>query len=207
MAKRISREASAGQRQRLAQEAARLMVDHGIADFGLAKRKAAERFAVSGAGVLPSNAQIEACLVEHQRIFAPETRDYVDVLRRLAADVMDRLAMFQPRLVGTVLSGTVTVNTVVELHLFSDVPELVAAELEQQGINAGDCERRYRFDARKNSVPVPGFKFAVDGVQIRAMVFPEDGLRQAPLSAVDRRPMERAPLRKVLHLLTELEAQ
>jgi hypothetical protein len=37
-------------RARLAQESARLMIEHGIADFGLAKRKAADRLAVRAAG-------------------------------------------------------------------------------------------------------------------------------------------------------------
>jgi len=184
------------------------MIDHGIADFGLAKRKAAERFAVSGAGVLPSNAQIEACLAEHQRIFSPDThKDRVGALRRVAAAAMDRLAMFQPRLVGPVLNGTATVNTVVELHLFADVPELVAAELERQGTHPGDCERRYRFDMRKSGTAVPGFKFVLDGVQVWAMVFPENGVRQAPLSPVDRRPMERASLHRVLALVAADEAE
>ena len=37
-------------REQLAEEAARLIHDHGIQDYGLAKRKAAERFGVRAAG-------------------------------------------------------------------------------------------------------------------------------------------------------------
>ena len=40
-------------RQAIAQEAARLMVERGIHDFLLAKRKAAERFGVTDIGVWP----------------------------------------------------------------------------------------------------------------------------------------------------------
>ena len=41
-------------RRALAQEAARIMAEHGIRDFLVAKRKAAERFGVTdGAALLP----------------------------------------------------------------------------------------------------------------------------------------------------------
>jgi hypothetical protein len=204
MAKRSSRGPDSGQRQRLAEEAARLMMEHGIGDFGLAKRKAAERFAAGNAGALPSNQQIEACLAERQRIFAPDLhKDRVGWMRRLAASVMDSLAAFEPRLVGPVLTGTATVNTVIELHLFSDSPEVVADALEGRGHKLGDCERRYRFKPREAGRPVPGFRFVVDGAEIWAMVFPENGLRQAPLSPVDRRPMERAAHHRVAALSGE----
>src|SRR5689334_8771779 len=93
-------------RERLAQEAARLMAENGIADFGLAKRKAAERLGVRGARALPTNAQIQASLVERQRLFEPEEHEHrLAELRRVAADVMLGLEAFAPRLVGAVLAG------------------------------------------------------------------------------------------------------
>ena len=74
-------------REQLAQEAARLMAENGIEDFGLAKRKAAERLGISHAGVLPSNSRIQECLAERQRIFAPVIHDRrLSALRRLAAE-------------------------------------------------------------------------------------------------------------------------
>jgi len=187
--------------QRLAEEAARLMIEHGIADFGLAKRKAADKLALSRYGVLPSNAQIQACLAERQRIFEPQVhQDRVAFLRGLAADLMASLAGFNPRLVGAVLEGTATASSGIELHLFCDSAEQVAAALESRGIRFGDCERRYRFASRKTPSIVPGFKFDIDGVRVWGMVFPEKGLREAPLGPVDRRPMQRAPRTRVLSL-------
>ena len=49
-------------RTALAQEAARIMSEQGIDDYGLAKRKAAERFGASDIAVLPKNTEIEAAL-------------------------------------------------------------------------------------------------------------------------------------------------
>ena len=203
MPKGNSRVAAAGIRERLAQEAARLMIEHGIADYRLAKRKAAERLAVSRTRTLPSNAQIEACLAERQRIFEPATQsDRVGRLRRVAADTMEMLSLFGPRLVGPVLSGTATSNSPIELHLFADAPESVAGVLARAGIDCEECQRRYRFSGRRVEL-VPGFSFVSAGERILLIVFAENGLREAPLSPVDQRPMERAGNARVRALLVE----
>ena len=188
-------------REHLAQEAARLIVDHGMHDYGQAKRKAALRFGVREAGALPSNSEVEASVTERQRIFAPEIHELrLAAMRGLAADIMEFLADFQPRLVGPVLAGTVTDNTPLELHVFTDSPEAVLAVLEAQGASSRDCQRRYRFNGQAMS-SVPGFSFTREGERVYIIVFAEKGVRQAPLSPVDRRPMQRAGRRRVLALL------
>jgi hypothetical protein len=190
-----------GTRERLAHEAARMMAEGGIEDFGLAKRKAAERLGIRGAGALPTNAEIEVCLAERLRIFDPDdTQGRLDSLRRVAADVMLDLEAFSPRLVGAVLSGTVTIASGVELHVFADAPELVAAHLEQSGTSVRDCQRRYRLDAT-TTVQRPGFCFERDGESIEVFVFPERSAHQPPLSPIDQKPMRRAARGAVLALL------
>ena len=204
MPRRRSRSApqSSGElRERLAQEAARVMAEGGIEDFGLAKRKAAERLGVRGLSALPTNAEIESCLAERLRIFEPDGHPLrLAKLRRLAADVMLDLEPFEPRLVGAVLAGTVTINSGVELHVFADAPEQVAAALERDGGALRDCQRRFRLDA-DTTVQVPGFTLARAGEQIDVLVFPERAAHHAPLSPVDRKPMRRAARSAVLALL------
>jgi hypothetical protein len=188
-------------RGQLADEAARVMLEHGIQDFGLAKRKAAQRLGVRAAGALPSNAQIQERLAERQRLFAPEDHDQrLTKLRRLAVVVMAYLEEFRPRLVGAVLDGTATINAAVELHVFSDSPELVAAALEAQGNRVYDSQRRYRF-GRDDLPQIPGFELMLDEEDIEVMVFPERGSHHAPLSAIDGRPMRRASRGAVIALL------
>ena len=117
-------------REQLAQEAARLIVDHGMHDYGQAKRKAALRFGVRESSALPSNSEIESSVIERQRIFEPELHERrVTALRRLAVEIMDFLFAFQPRLVGPVLAGTVTDNSPLELHVFTESPEQVLNQL------------------------------------------------------------------------------
>ena len=190
-------------RDQIADEAARLIRDHGIQDYGLAKRKAAARFGVSMAGALPSNAEIQARVLERQRVFdGADERDRLAHMRRLAVELMEVLEPFEPRLAGATLMGTISPSSRVELHLFTDAPEEVLLVLEGRGLGIRNCQRRYRYNGNgRNPVIVPGFRVALRGEQIDALVFPEKGLRQAPMSPIDGRPMRRADCAKVRALL------
>jgi hypothetical protein len=189
-------------RSEIATEAARFMSEHGIEDYGLAKRKAAERLGVrANAGSLPSNEQVHAQLLERQRIFEPEgSAERLAHLRRIAADVMAVLEAFRPRLVGPVLDGSVIVNSTIELHAFADAPEAVAAALEDRGLRLRDSQRRYRF-GKGETEQVPGYDLSLEGEQLRVMVFRERGAAHAPLSPIDGKPMRRASRSAVMALL------
>lgn len=185
----------------VADEAARVMAEHGVRDFALAKRKAAERLGLSARGALPSNAQIQERLVARQRLFGRDIHDArIAKMRRLAAQVMGTLEEFRPRLVGAVLDGTATINAAIELHVFSDSPELVAEALEAEGGRVYDTQRRYRFGPDDNQ-EIPGFEFVLDDEELKVMVFPERGAHHAPQSPVDGRPMRRASRATVIGLL------
>src|SRR5690606_16422816 len=83
----------------LAQEAARIMAEQGIDDFGLAKRKAAERLGATDIAVLPKNTEIEAALAAHHRLFEGRKHSTaLSALRRTALQAMKLLDNFQPRL-------------------------------------------------------------------------------------------------------------
>ena len=178
------------------------MVEHGIQDFALAKRKAADRLGVrANDGALPSNAQIQERVVERQRIFEPDGRDERLVkMRSVATDVMEVLDEFRPKLVGAVLDGTATLNSAIELHVFSDAPEAVAARLEAQGFRLHDSQRRYRF-GRESTEQIPGYDLVVADEELQVMVFPERGSSHSPLSPIDGKPMRRASRTAVLALL------
>jgi hypothetical protein len=178
------------------------MVEHGIQDFALAKRKAAERLGLRpNAGSLPSNAQIQERVVERQRLFEPDGREErLAKLRSVATNVMEVLEQFRPKLVGAVLDGSATLSSAIELHVFSDAPEAVAAALEAQGLRLHDSQRRYRF-GRDATEQIPGFELMVDDEELEVMVFPERGSSHSPLSPIDGKPMRRASRSAVLALL------
>ena len=188
-------------RRALAQEAARVMAEHGVRDFLFAKRKAAERFGVVDGAVLPRNSEIEEALAEYQRLFGGD--EHIESLyaqRLAAAEAMRALTNFQPRLVGPVLSGTATEHAHIQLHVFADRAETVAFRLMDQGVPYEMGEKRLKLNADRVLLQ-PVLEMEIDAQPIEVIVFPIDGIRQAPVSPVDGKPMRRADLAEVEALL------
>lgn len=203
MAKRSNSLRTEQIRLALAQEAAKIMAEQGIGDFLLAKRKAAERMAIRDLSVLPKNTEIEAALSERQRLFGhDEHAEELAELRRTSLQVMRLLAQFQPRLVGSVLSGTATRHSDINLHLFADQTETVSWRLLEDGIEHELGEKKLRYEPGR-SVSYPSYRFVAGNHKIEAVVFPIDGIRQAPNSPVDGRPMHRADVAELQSLLNQ----
>lgn len=190
-------------RRRVALEAARLISEHGIRDYQLAKRKAARHVGVSEDGYLPRNREIEDALREHQRLFRADEQVLALRARREAArEVMRFLERFEPRLVGPVLNGTADVHSPVNLHVFDDSPERVAVWLHDHGIAFETRAHTFRMDRQRNA-EYPVLLFDASGVAVDITIFPLDALRQAPLGRTDERPQQRASLSQVETLLAE----
>jgi len=188
-------------RQAVAEEAARIMREQGVDDFLLAKRKAAERLGVTDASILPRNTEIEAALVAHQRLFAADRHEAdLAAMRRSALEAMRLMSDFQPRLVGPVLTGTASAHSEINLHLFTESPEAVSIRLEERGVPHEVLERRLRYE-RDRVVTYPALRFVAGRQTVDAVVFPLDGIRQAPSSPVDGKPMRRASAAEVEALL------
>lgn len=187
-------------RSAVAQEAARLMAEHGIQDYLVAKRKAAERYGVSDTAMLPKNTEIEAALVSYQRLFgAAQHASSLQEQRRVALQAMKLLEKFEPRLVGAVLTGSATEYADIQLHVFSDSPENVYLHLMDNRYEYEVFERRMRMSAER-VVLVPSVRFEMGAEMVEAFVFPKDGIRQAPISPVDGKPMRRAGMGEVREL-------
>jgi hypothetical protein len=188
-------------RQVVAQEAARLIIDHGIRDYRVAKQKAAERLGVNGRGSLPGNGEVESAVADHLQIFGGESHiDLLRLMRTAALSAMELLTEFSPRLVGPVLAGTADENSAVNLHVFADSPEVVAMDIGDMGIQFRPYERRLK--SRRGRIETyAGFEFNHSNETIQTTVFPIDGIRQAPLSPIDGKPMKRIDINAVQELL------
>jgi len=185
------------QRALLAQEAARLICEHGITDFRTAKSKAAWSLGLSDRGALPSNLEIETALAERNRIFSAEPHArLLGKLRSVAVEVMHELQPFTPCLVGSVLSGNITEHSNIHVHVFADSSELVGMRLDACGIHHQLRQRRHSI--RRGRVETfPGYDFFAEDFTVETTVFPERRKGHAPLSPVDGKPMRRARLRDV----------
>ena len=190
-------------RQMLAQEAARIIVEQGIQDFRVAKNKAAERLGLRDRGSLPGNFEIQQAVGDHLKLFRGDAHfNLLQALRRAALSAMEILSPFSPRLVGPVLNGTAADNSAVNLHVFSDTPELIAMKLDENRLNYRPYERRLK-SRRDRAETYAGYRFHHDDSSIGATVFPVDGMRQAPISPVDGRPMKRADEAAVRRLIED----
>lgn len=188
-------------RQMLAQEAARIIVNHGVRDYRAAKMKAAERLGFSTRGTLPGNAEIEQAVADHLQLFGREAHgDFLSDLRKTALEAMGLLQAFNPRLVGPVLNGTADEHSAINLHVFADHPELIAHALDDAGIAHKPYERRLK-SRRDQAETYAGFQFVLDYSTIEATVFMENGIRQAPLSPITGKPMQRADRKAVAAML------
>ncbi|MDH3430293.1 MAG: hypothetical protein OEQ14_09810 [Gammaproteobacteria bacterium] len=188
----------------LAQEAARIIVNQGLRDYRAAKIKAAERLGLNSRGSLPRNSEIERAVSDHLQLFGRESHsDFLHSMRKIALSAMELLVVFTPRLVGPVLSGTADENSSVNLHVFADSAEHVAMQLANSGYSYRPYERRLKTRPGRSatSCTFAGFEFDHQMARIEATVFPVDGIRQAPISPIDGRPMRRADSKAVRSLL------
>ena len=200
---RKSESANDRARMMLAQEAARIIAEDGLNDYHAAKVKAAERLGLTARGALPGNGEIELALGDHMQLFHGDSHeDLLHALRSAALSAMQLLSSFAPRLVGPVLSGTAGIHSAVDLHVFSDSSEQVAGQLRNEQVVCKLFERRMK--SRRDQVATfAGYQFLHRDVSIQATVFPFDGLRQAPISPVDGKPMRRADSEAVIAMLEE----
>lgn len=179
-------------RQEIAQEAARILVTEHSSNLHTAKLKAAERLGIRDACCLPGNDEVEAALRAYQSLFHAEAQSkFLARIRTIALDAMTFFHSFEPRLVGSVLSGTAMLGSTVNLHIFSDNVEDVAILLMESNIPYLLASNRFVI-GNSHTIDFPTYCFVVDDVSIEAVVFPLKQLREPPRITVGGNLVERA---------------
>lgn len=126
------------ERESIAHTAATLIAEHGIADWALAKRKAARQLGLPERGSLPGDDEVEDALREYHALFGGEEHAASLRAQREEALVwMRRLAGFRPLLVGGVAEGWATQHSDIRLELAADDAKSVELTL----INGGASYR------------------------------------------------------------------
>ena len=172
-------------RQMIAQQAARLMAEDGVHDYGYAKKKAGRQLGVSENSVLPTNAEIEEEIrLYHQLFSADEQPVELAKLRQAALATMQLFKQFNPHLTGSVLDGSAGKFAQTDIHLFADSAKEVEIFLLNQQIPYENSEKSYRFSDKpskdkkekvRKSVPV--FTLETEFGFIKLSVFDVDDLR------------------------------
>jgi predicted nucleotidyltransferase len=191
-------------RRLIAQEAARIMYEEGAREYRDAKRKAARQFgsekAPSLGAHLPSNAEIH---LELQRLIGLYEEEVLPErllrLRLSALNIMELLAPFRPYLVGSVLSGAVTAQSDIDLHLFAASCEEVEEYLRSKEVPFEQEVVSVRHGGE--FFDYPHIYLEEEGVVVECSVYPLADIHRVPKSSITGRPMERADAKRLRRLI------
>ena len=194
--------ARSGERSRIAHLAARIMVEDGIEDYALAKKKAARQAGVADTRHLPGNDEIDDALKSYQQTFhADDQRDRLQELREKAVRAMQELTEFNPHLYGSVLSGSAGKYADINLQLFTDDAKAVELFLIGRGIDYKPGQSSlYSGEAR---ITVPIFTMNDEGTDIEIIVLSPHDARMPLKTSPAGKAIERAKLPAVENLLSQ----
>ena len=167
------------------------MAEHGIADYGTAKRKAARNLGIGEGGHLPTNEEVEEELRVWQSLYREdEQREHLHDLRSTALEVMAALSPFHPYLTGAALDGTAGRYSAVEIDLFADSSKDVEISLLSRGICYEITQsRRHGIDAQLrldwNDLPVTVSIFPLNAERQQPKGGPGRGRQRARASTVE----------------------
>lgn len=187
-------------RELIAQSAARLIAEDGIQDYAIAKRKAARQMGAPDTHSLPSNNEVQAALKAYQALYQKDEQALrLERLRRDALDTMHLLERFNPYLTGSVLSGTATRYSGIDLQLYTDSVKELELFLLNRNIPYETSTRRFR--RNDELIQVPCFILHGTDTDIRVAVFSSDDVRKVVKDPADGKHLERARIEQVKDLL------
>jgi hypothetical protein len=123
-------------RTRIAQAAARLIAEHGLTDWSLAKRKACRELGLPAHEALPGNEEVEQALRDYNSLFRAATQPVSLRAQRLdALRWMERFSRWDPVLTGAVAAGWATEHSEVRLVLEAEDATAVELTLINEGVS------------------------------------------------------------------------
>ena len=199
-------------RQMIAQQAARMMAEEGISDYGYAKKKAGRQLGVTDKQGVPSNLEVEEEIRLYNALYLADVQpEHLAQLRKNALFTMELLQQFNPYLTGAVLDGTAGVGTETHIHLFADSAKEVEIFLLNENIPFEVNEKSYRVlnDGRRDKrgdgrKTVPMVTLETDLGLIKISIFEVDDVRYATKRASDGGNALRANIERVRNMLDAL---
>ena len=188
-------------RRHIAAEAARLMYIREESEYFRAKMKAARRVVKGDVKPrdLPSNSEIRDEVQALARMHEGQRRaDNLREMRVGALRVMRVLRSFRPRLIGSTLTGHVRRGSDIDIHVFSDSIEAVAAALEAEGIVCEVERKRVRKEGREQ---VFVHIHCTDSFPYEFTIYPSNMAHYVFKSSVTGRAIERAGIGDLEQLL------
>ena len=185
----------------IAQEAAKIIDEKGIQQFGQAKFKAAENLNAMDNGCLPSNSDIEKKLIEYYQLFQTDVHlDHILSLRKIALDIMHIFDNYQIYLVGPVANGTANVSSAINFHIASEDESEIIQTLTKNDLTHKPYDRKIKFNEKTIKL-VNGIKTIYKNTDIELTIFNHKEIRHAPLSKIDNKPMKRIKIKLLQEMI------
>lgn len=181
-------------RARIAQVAARLIAEHGLADWSAAKRKAARQLMLPQRTALPADEEIEAALAAHHALFGGDA--HAQTLRGQREEALAwlrELAAFEPRLVGGVAAGWATAHSDIRIELVADDSKAVELALVNRGV-------AYRVAAGASPHAAPELFIDTRRGGVRLVVRTPFAARQRPRHSSDDPRLDAVALAELLEI-------
>ena len=185
----------------IAQEAAKMIAEKGIQQFGEAKFKAAENLDAMNNGCLPSNSDIEKKLIEYYQLFQADVDfDHILYLRKIAFDVMHIFDNYLIYLVGPVANGSASFSSAINFHIASEDESEIIQTLTKNDLTDKPYNRKIKFN-EKTIKQVNGIKTIYKNTDIELTIFNHKEIRHAPLSKIDNKPMKRIKIKLLQEMI------
>ena len=183
-------------RTRIAQAAARLIAEHGLTDWALAKRKACRELGLPAHESLPGNEEVEQALRDYNSLFRGETQPVsLRAQRSDALHWMERLSRWDPVLTGAVAAGWATEHSEVRLELEAEDAKAVELALINDGIDYA------QLPAPGGDAP-PQLRIESAGATVRLVILSPQQRRNRPRRERSGGAEERLTMNQLRELLT-----
>jgi predicted nucleotidyltransferase len=186
------------QRRRVAEQAARFIVEGCEAEYLHAKERAISMLGLSSSSHLPSNRKIKECIARltSSQLGEDEVKRRVAEMRRIAKEIMEVIEDADPFLIGSTLTGQIRDCSDIDLHAYSDDYSVLKNQLVDWGYDEVDEEV---VDNRKGRFV--HLRWHENGYPVEITVYPWSWRDVVHYSSVTGKPMKRAGIKSVKALL------
>lgn len=188
--------------RRVAEEAARFMVDGIETEYLQAKERAVLMLGLSSETRLPSNKAIKECITRltRSKLGDEEVRRRLFEMRKIAEQIMLAIEDSDPFLIGSTLSGQIRDASDIDLHAYSDSYEELKDRLIEWGFQ--NVEEELVENLKGTFVHL---RWHENEYPVEITVYPWSWRDLVLSSSVTGKPMKRADLGAVRHLLRQAE--
>ena len=185
-------------RRRVAEEAARFIVEGSEAEYLHAKERAISMLGLSSRNHLPSNKKIKDLIAQLTvcQLGEEEVKRRVREMREIACEIMQVIEDADPFLIGSTLTGQIRNSSDIDLHVYSDDYTCLKNQLVDWGYEEVEEEV---VDNRKGLFV--HLRWCEKNYPVEVTVYPWSWREVTLFSSVTGKPMKRADLASVKALL------